>query len=64
MSNPIMVGTNDLERSERFYTTVLGVLGAGAPIRSRSASGHQRLFYRHDGNTFGVSEPIDGAPAS
>jgi predicted lactoylglutathione lyase len=23
-----------------------------------------RLFYRHDGNTFCVSEPIDGGPAT
>lgn len=45
MFNHIMLGTNDIARSERFYTTVLGVLGAGAPLRSRSSSGHQRLFY-------------------
>jgi catechol 2,3-dioxygenase-like lactoylglutathione lyase family enzyme len=64
MFNHIMLGTNDIARSERFYTTVLGVLGAGTPLRSRSSSGHQRLFYRHDGNTFGVSEPIDGGPAT
>jgi catechol 2,3-dioxygenase-like lactoylglutathione lyase family enzyme len=64
MFNHIMVGSNDIERSERFYTTVLGVLGAGAPLRNRSSSGHARLFYRHDGNTFCVSEPIDGSPAT
>lgn len=64
MFNHIMLGTNDIARSERFYTTVLGVLGAGPPLRSQSSSGHQRLFYRHDGNTFGISEPIDGGPAT
>jgi catechol 2,3-dioxygenase-like lactoylglutathione lyase family enzyme len=64
MFNHIMVGSNDIERSARFYTAVLGVLGAGAPMRNRSPSGHERLFYRHDGNTFGVCEPINGEPAS
>lgn len=64
MFNHIMVGSNDIARSERFYTTLLGVLGAGAPLRNRSSSGHMRMFYRHDGNTFCVSEPIDGGPAT
>jgi catechol 2,3-dioxygenase-like lactoylglutathione lyase family enzyme len=62
--NHIMIGSNDIERSKRFYTTLLGVLGAGAPLRNRSSSGHMRLFYRHDGSTFCVSEPIDGGPAT
>jgi catechol 2,3-dioxygenase-like lactoylglutathione lyase family enzyme len=64
MFNHIMVGTNDIERSARFYDAVLGVLGAGSAIRNRSPSGHLRLFYRHDGNTFGVCEPINGEPAT
>ena len=64
MFNHIMVGTNDIERSEKFYDAVLGVLGAGGAMQSRSASGHMRIFYRHGGNTFGVAEPIDGGSAS
>ena len=64
MFNHIMVGTNDLERSQRFYDAVLGVLGAGAPIRNTAPSGHERLFYRHEGNTFCVTQPINGAPAT
>ena len=63
MFNHIMIGSNDIERSQRFYDAVLGVLGAGAPMRNRSPSGHMRLFYRHEGNTFSISEPIDGVPA-
>jgi len=59
-----MVGSNDIERSARFYGAVLGVLGVGEPLRNRAPSGHMRLFYRHDGNTFCVSEPIDGGPAT
>lgn len=64
MFNHIMVGSNDIERSARFYATVLGVLGVGEPIRNVAPSGHTRLFYRHAGHTFCVSEPIDGGPAT
>ncbi|GHC10651.1 VOC family protein [Thermomonas carbonis] len=64
MFNHIMIGTNDLDRSEAFYNAVLGVLGAGAPLRNQSPSGHLRLFYRHAGSTFCVAEPIDGEPAT
>ena len=64
MFNHIMVGSNDLARSEAFYNAVLGVLGAGPPLRNQSPRGHMRLFYRHEGNTFCVAEPIDGEPAT
>jgi len=64
MFNHIMVGTNDIERAQRFYDAVLGTLGAGQPLRNQAPSGHTRLFYRHDGNTFCVSEPINGEPAT
>ena len=64
MFSHIMVGSNDIERSQRFYDAVLGVLGAGAPHRNPAPTGHVRLFYRHDGGTFCVSEPINGEAAS
>lgn len=64
MFNHVMVGTNDIERSKRFYDAVLGTLGAGEPMRNVAGSGHTRLFYRHDGNTFGISEPINGEGAT
>jgi catechol 2,3-dioxygenase-like lactoylglutathione lyase family enzyme len=64
MLNHVMLGSNDIERSQRFYDAVLGVLGAGAPLRSVAASGHVRLFYRHDGSTFGLSQPINGQQAT
>ena len=64
MFNHIMVGSNDIERSKRFYDAVLGTLGAGEPHRNQASTGHTRLFYRHDGSTFCVSEPIDGEPAT
>ncbi len=64
MFSHIMVGSNDIERSKRFYDAVLGVLGAGEPIRNKAGSGHDRLFYRHDGSAFCVTEPINGDDAS
>lgn len=64
MFSHVMVGSNDIERSKRFYDAVLGTLGAGEPLRNTAGSGHNRLFYRHDGGTFCVSEPINGEPAT
>lgn len=64
MLNHVMVGSNDIERSKRFYDAVLGTLGAGEPVRSAAPSGHTRLFYRHDGSTFGITEPINGEDAT
>lgn len=64
MFSHIMIGSNDIERSKRFYDAVLGVLGAREAVRDVNASGKVRLFYRHEGVTFCVSEPIDGEPAT
>lgn len=60
MLNHIMIGSNDIERSKRFYDAVLGTLGAGEPIRNVASTGHIRLFYRHDGSTFCLTQPING----
>ncbi|HLS82726.1 MAG TPA: VOC family protein [Steroidobacter sp.] len=64
MFSHVMVGSNDIERSRRFYNAVLGVLGTKEPLLNKSASGHTRLFYRHAGNTFCVTEPINGEAAT
>ena len=63
MFSHVMLGSNDIERSKRFYDAVLGTLGAGEPLRNVSSTGHTRLFYRHNGSTFCVSEPINGEAA-
>lgn len=62
MFSHIMIGTQDIERSREFYNAVLAVLGAGEPQENANATGQTRLFYRHAGSTFGVTEPIDGEP--
>ncbi len=64
MFNHVMVGTNDIERAKQFYNAVLATLGVGEPLVNKANSGHTRLFYRHDGNTFGISEPINDEPAT
>lgn len=64
MFSHVMIGSNDIERSKRFYDAVLATLGAGEPLRNVAGSGHTRLFYRHNGSTFCVTEPIDGEKAT
>jgi catechol 2,3-dioxygenase-like lactoylglutathione lyase family enzyme len=64
MFSHIMIGTNHIEQSKRFYDAVLGTLGAGQPFVNKAPSGHTRLFYRHEGSTFCVSEPINGDSAT
>ena len=64
MFSHIMLGTNDIARSKSFYDAVLKVLGAGDPFENTNKTGQRRLFYRHDGASFCVSEPINGQPAS
>ena len=64
MFSHVMVGSNDIERSKRFYDAVLGILGVPEPLRNLSSKGHVRLFYRHEGGTFCVSQPINGEAAT
>ncbi|MEM6475520.1 MAG: VOC family protein [Pseudomonadota bacterium] len=64
MLNHVMIGSNDIERSKTFYNAVLGVLGAGEPMAHVNDTGQTRLFYMHNGDTFSISEPINGEPAT
>lgn len=65
MFSHVMVGSNDIGKSRSFYDKVLGALGfKGEAIPNTTSSGHQRLFYMHDGGTLCVTQPIDGQPAT
>jgi catechol 2,3-dioxygenase-like lactoylglutathione lyase family enzyme len=55
----VMVGSNDIARSKKFYDALFGAVG-GEP-GSEDARG--RLVYQHNGGRFLVSKPIDGKPA-
>ena len=59
MFSHVMVGSNDIERSKRFYDALFAAIG-GKPGRT-DAKG--RLIYARNGALFMVSKPIDGAPA-
>ncbi len=60
MFSHIMVGTDDLEASRKFYDAVLGTLGIPAAITDE----HGRLFYLSPSGVFAVTKPINGEPAS
>jgi catechol 2,3-dioxygenase-like lactoylglutathione lyase family enzyme len=64
MLNHTMIGSNNIQRTKTFYDAVLGVLGAGPAMEHVNDTGQTRLFYIHDGSTFGISEPINGEPAT
>ena len=47
MFSHVMIGSNDLDRSQRFYDAVLGALGGqSSPMRNTTPAGHTRLFNR------------------
>ena len=64
MLNHVMIGSNDIEKTKKFYNSVLSVLGAGGAMEHVNETGQTRLFYIHDGSTFSVSEPVNGEPVS
>ena len=62
MLNHVMIGSNDIEKTKKFYNSVLSVLGAGGAMEHLNETGQTRLFYIHDGSTFSISEPVNGEP--
>ena len=59
MFSHVMIGSNDIARSRRFYDALFAAIG-GKPGRQDDRG---RLTYVHKGAAFMVSIPIDGAPA-
>ena len=64
MLNHVMIGCTDPEKTKKFYNAVLGVLGAGEPFEHVNDTGQTRLFWNHNGDTFSVSQPINGEPVT
>ena len=60
MFSHIMVGTNDLEKSKKFYDSVLGTLGVPP---SMVDAPNNRMFYLTPTGVFAVSKPINGKEA-
>ena len=55
MFSHIMVGSNDIDRSKRFYDALFG--------KEAHQDDKGRLSYRDKGAVFMVTKPIDGEPA-
>jgi catechol 2,3-dioxygenase-like lactoylglutathione lyase family enzyme len=59
MFSHMMVGSNDLDRSKKFYDALFVAVGG----REAMVDPKGRLMYMHNGGIFMVTAPIDGAPA-
>ena len=59
MFSHVMLGTNDIEASRRFYDAVLGTLGIGPGVDNQG-----RYFYISPQGIFAITKPIDGEPAT
>lgn len=59
MFSHMMVGSNDLGRSKKFYDALFGAIGG----KEAMVDPKGRLMYFHNGGLFMVTAPIDGQPA-
>ena len=60
MFSHMMVGSNDIARSKKFYDATFTAIGGKAAI----ADDKGRLIYMHNGGVFIVTPPINGEPAT
>jgi len=58
MFSHVMIGSNDIEKSKKFYDATLGALGAKPGMING-----ERIVYMHGGGLFIITKPIDGEPA-
>jgi len=64
MFSHVMVGSNDLDRSKRFYDALFESIGGKAGRKDGRKDDKERLMYVHNGAAFLVTPPIDGQPAT
>ena len=55
-----MVGSNDVDRSKKFYDAVFSAMGGRAGMKDDKG----RLIYMYNDGLFMVTPPIDGQPAT
>jgi catechol 2,3-dioxygenase-like lactoylglutathione lyase family enzyme len=60
MFSHIMIGSNDIDRSKKFYDAIFVAMGASPGIKDDKG----RLIYVHNGGRFLITPPIDGKPAT
>jgi catechol 2,3-dioxygenase-like lactoylglutathione lyase family enzyme len=59
MFSHVMVGSNDIARSRKFYNALFRAMGGRRATQDEKG----RLVYQHRKASFMVSRPIDGEPA-
>jgi catechol 2,3-dioxygenase-like lactoylglutathione lyase family enzyme len=60
MFSHIMVGSNDIARSKKFYDALFVAIGGKPGVEDAKG----RLIYAHNGGRLMVSKPIDGKAAT
>jgi len=60
MYSHMMVGSNDLDRSKKFYDALFASIGGKPGFQDDKG----RLIYSHNNAMFLVTKPIDGEPAT
>ena len=60
MFSHIMIGSNDIARSKKFYDALFAAMGAEPGVEDARG----RLIYTHNGGRFMVTQPRDGKPAT
>ena len=60
MYSHMMVGSNDIARSKKFYDATFIAMGGKPGMQDPKG----RLIYMHNGSLFLVTPPIDGNPAT
>jgi catechol 2,3-dioxygenase-like lactoylglutathione lyase family enzyme len=60
MFSHVMLGTNNVEESKRFYDAIMAVLGYDAGVIDEKG----RCFYRQPEGVLALTKPIDGEPAT
>ena len=59
MFSHIMIGSNDLDASRKFYDATLGAMGVPPATENNG-----RLVYMNGGSLFLITPPINGEPAT
>ena len=59
MFSHVMLGSNDIQRSQKFYDATFAAFGGPAGIIDPKG----RLVYMHNGGIFILTPPINGEPA-
>ena len=60
MFSHMMVGSNDLDRSKKFYDAVFTAMGGKPGFQDDKG----RLVYMYNGSVFLVTKPLNGEPAT